>query len=82
MSTFSGLFQFWAIFLLFIKYFYKKVRVRACAYQEAVRNASFSENFAYVLSEWPQILYPQKHENQKFLIYSGGTEKELWLGMS
>ena len=28
------------------------MRTRTCAYQE-VRNVSFSENFAYLLNEWP-----------------------------
>ena len=34
------------------KFFYRLVRTRSCAYQ-GVRNFSFSENFAYVINEWP-----------------------------
>ena len=44
----------WVVFQFFIqKYQYKYIiQVCACAYQ-GVENVSFSENFAYVLYEWP-----------------------------
>ena len=34
---------------------YPLIRTRTCAYQ-GVRNVSFSENFAYVLNEYPHFI--------------------------
>ena len=41
---------------------YTLIRTRTCAYQ-GLRNISFSENFAHVLSEWPFISSFQKLTN-------------------
>ena len=65
---------------------YLLICIRTCAYQ-AVRNVSFSEDFAYLLNEWSLGYFfwlthfsPMFHScTLGFLTFSAGIEVEHWI---